>query len=196
MTTKLILTQEQAEAVYVAGTALHRAGGMVDCILEVSGQHEQNICVWQSLRGIVKIAQGTRRESYDNWTAFADAYAAHYGLTIVEPESTIDRMVREAQERLAKQLDRDVAVHSAEITVAHWTSMFGLEPLCAKASFKMPEKASPHGKLKLAFAEAYAVHYGLTLVEPESHQVKPERHPVDFYGFTLLPEPRVLPSAA
>ena len=157
MTTKLILTQEQAEAILIAGTALSAVHGQLDTVIVAPGEY-LGISVWATTEGRVKVAHGTKaHESYANWTAFADAYATHYGLTLIEPESTIDRMVREAQERLAKQLDRDVAVHSAEITVAHWTSVFERMP-CVTDWAQKVHLNSTFGKMT-------------------------ERHPVDHYGF-------------
>lgn len=111
MTTKLILTQEQAEHAYMA------MKGALEMRGEVSVIHpDYFVTMWNTGLVHVGIKDTTEKytwhdSTYSSPNAFADAYAAHYGLTIVEPESTIDRMVREAQERLAKQLDRDIASH-------------------------------------------------------------------------------------
>lgn len=189
--TKPILTQEQAEAIYIAGTALQPVRAMLDTVLEVSVQHEKNICVWQRLTGQVKVAQGTRREQFDNWTAFADFYAAAYGLTIVERESIIDRMVREAKMRLERQLNLDVRRHTTEIksafihaTWVHWYR--GIQ-----------NNDYDKGLARVIRNSSYGKNAPEKTWEDLTHQFKDtgfspaSRHPLDEYGFTLPVSPHI-----
>ncbi len=112
--TKRILTQKQAEDAYtVMSEADERSLGTfingADYSVAFSPRRR---CVRLSIKDPTQ-QSGWAEYFYSSLEAFADTYAMHYGLTSVEPESTIDRMVREAKARLAFQLDCNVAMHSA-----------------------------------------------------------------------------------
>lgn len=103
-TTNRILTQEQAEALYAAAIELQAINAKLDTVLAPAGK--SSICAWEKWDSDdVVITRGIKTEQYDNWTAFADAYSVHYGLTSMQPESTIDRMVREAQENFKEYVE-------------------------------------------------------------------------------------------
>lgn len=115
MTKKLILTQEQAEHAYIS------MKGVLEMRGKLSMEHpDYFVNMWNSGLVYVGIKDTGEKDTWHDFTysspdAFADAYAAHYGLTLVQSESTIDQMVREAQERLAVRLKLDVATHMSQM---------------------------------------------------------------------------------
>lgn len=104
-TTNRILTQEQAEHAYSA------MKGALEMHGKVFIEHpDYSLTMLNNGLVVVNIKDTAKEDTwgdfrYSSPDAFADAYAVHYGLTSVQPESTIDRMVREAQENLKEYVE-------------------------------------------------------------------------------------------
>jgi hypothetical protein len=110
MTKNLILTPAQAQAAYIAGTALKSVDATIDIIFAINGKN-QFFSLWETTAGHVKVATGAFKEQYDSWQAFGEAY----NVPQVKPRFDLDKLVNEAKERLAVQLDHAVAIESLNI---------------------------------------------------------------------------------